>query len=55
MQLPKERIRKIIVLEDTEHYLNFLNVRSVPDQIFITLIILNSRCRKRTLGCKFCQ
>ncbi|OJA09178.1 hypothetical protein AZE42_00675 [Rhizopogon vesiculosus] len=25
MQLPKERIRKIIVLEDTEHYLNFLN------------------------------
>ncbi|KAG1735117.1 S-adenosyl-L-methionine-dependent methyltransferase [Suillus paluster] len=25
MQLPKERIRKIIVLEDTEQYLNFLN------------------------------
>ncbi|KAJ8596602.1 S-adenosyl-L-methionine-dependent methyltransferase [Rhizopogon salebrosus TDB-379] len=25
MQLPKERIRKIIVLEDTEYYLNFLN------------------------------
>jgi len=30
MQLPKERIRKIIVLKDIEHYLNFLKVRGVP-------------------------
>lgn len=33
MQLPKERIRKIIVLEDVEQYLNFLNVGNEPYRV----------------------